>query len=329
VEGSLQRIMSLNRYGYVEGNPTNFIDPSGRIYETISRWDPCNKSAQSDCQEFWGQNPHAYVNCLEEIGLDPCPPGWERAGEFCHSAEFYPGSNVFSSVAYPIDLWGDLWRCEGNFIADYSQIRAEGLRSIAQEAGIDPVLLGAIVQNEYSVSHFERSISLGLAGIFGIESFGIAQIQTRTAVRVLENYPNVFEDFTDGEEIKSVLHEDPVFSLRVAAFYIADLRQKILHDLMHEEKGDQAVRIALGSGDCLSEETCTISERQLEELIILAYNQGWEATSKRGVLDLLRTNRSGTMDWYRGILNTIEANPQLERVWRLRHKIETCLNILE
>lgn len=41
VEGVIQQAMSLNRYGYVWGNPTNFVDPSGMISETPEIWDSC------------------------------------------------------------------------------------------------------------------------------------------------------------------------------------------------------------------------------------------------------------------------------------------------
>lgn len=33
--------MSLNRYSYAAGNPTNFVDPSGMIAEKPGKWDKC------------------------------------------------------------------------------------------------------------------------------------------------------------------------------------------------------------------------------------------------------------------------------------------------
>ena len=35
--------MSLNRYNYVAGNPTNLVDPSGMIAERLEEWDICSK----------------------------------------------------------------------------------------------------------------------------------------------------------------------------------------------------------------------------------------------------------------------------------------------
>jgi len=41
LEGTVQRVMSLNRYMYAAGNPTNLVDPSGTIMETPRMWDAC------------------------------------------------------------------------------------------------------------------------------------------------------------------------------------------------------------------------------------------------------------------------------------------------
>jgi RHS repeat-associated protein len=48
VEGSAQRARSLNRYGYVAGNPANLTDPSGMIAETPGMWDSCARQ-ENNC----------------------------------------------------------------------------------------------------------------------------------------------------------------------------------------------------------------------------------------------------------------------------------------
>jgi hypothetical protein len=57
-------LMGLNRYSYVAGNPTNFVDPSGMIAETPAMWDNCfqNQNARNcSCYDNTNRNvPVAY-----------------------------------------------------------------------------------------------------------------------------------------------------------------------------------------------------------------------------------------------------------------------------
>lgn len=46
LEGSIPEGRSLNRYGYVRGNPVNLIDPTGRVGERPGSYSPCR---QNDC----------------------------------------------------------------------------------------------------------------------------------------------------------------------------------------------------------------------------------------------------------------------------------------
>jgi len=79
--GDFNRPLSLNRWGYVEGNPVNLIDPSGRI--------PC-----STCQQMSGESKE---KCL----MNCCPEEeWKYVGVFnlsayyvVHETQFYPGKS--------------------------------------------------------------------------------------------------------------------------------------------------------------------------------------------------------------------------------------------
>lgn len=48
LEGDIPENRSLNRYGYVQGNPANLIDPSGMIGEDPGNFAPCQPSNQQD-----------------------------------------------------------------------------------------------------------------------------------------------------------------------------------------------------------------------------------------------------------------------------------------
>lgn len=216
-----------------------------------------------------------------------------------------------------------------------NQIAPSEVIAIAEREYVDPVVLAMIVENEYESRQFELSLPantvrwLSLFVGSGSPSFGIAQIQQELAVQIIQQEPSNFEDLLGltPDELGDRIHNDPRVSLRFASAYISNLYIDILWDLRHEEVNDREVRILLGSGGCPNAQNCTISERQLYELITLAYNQGWTTAGATGILDLLRANRSGTLDWYAGILNTIQVNQgQINNVWQHENDVRSCLS---
>jgi RHS repeat-associated protein len=47
---SLDPVEFVNRYGYVDGNPINLTDPSGKIKELPNLYDPCHRTSfNHDC----------------------------------------------------------------------------------------------------------------------------------------------------------------------------------------------------------------------------------------------------------------------------------------
>ena len=65
LEGSAEEPISLNHYSYVQGNPVNFVDPTGQ--------------AVDPCAQYWNDAPK-YVQCLMANNKNPCPIGYPVGG---------------------------------------------------------------------------------------------------------------------------------------------------------------------------------------------------------------------------------------------------------
>lgn len=72
VEGNVEQIMSLNRYSYVAGNPTNFVDPSGTIAENPGT--ECQLKRQNQDCEFTECHARylAHAALSEASGVSRC-----------------------------------------------------------------------------------------------------------------------------------------------------------------------------------------------------------------------------------------------------------------
>jgi len=83
VEGNVEQIMTLNRYGYVAGNVISQVDPSGMIAETPGIWDSCFPTQT-------GRNCQCYDNTKRVIqGLPPYTNSYFTAAEAC--SQGFPG----------------------------------------------------------------------------------------------------------------------------------------------------------------------------------------------------------------------------------------------
>ncbi len=83
-EGTMQRPMSLNGYGWVEGNTPNVADPSGMVsrVQDLAPGDGGGSSRnRSLCTDFLlGGQWRDYAVCLSVQGFSYCPQGWHEAG---------------------------------------------------------------------------------------------------------------------------------------------------------------------------------------------------------------------------------------------------------
>jgi RHS repeat-associated protein len=90
--GDANRPMSMNRWGYVEGNPTNYTDPSGlckcgfKLYETGLFY---GTSSPSLIYEEWKQDPIALpVPIPEPFVIGYGELHWRKIGEYQHGEEW-------------------------------------------------------------------------------------------------------------------------------------------------------------------------------------------------------------------------------------------------
>jgi len=67
--GEYNRPLSLNRWGYVEGNPVNYIDPSGL----------CGEPRSTPCPDWWNNNSHIYVEGYGYFDVQHLDRGWRSA----------------------------------------------------------------------------------------------------------------------------------------------------------------------------------------------------------------------------------------------------------
>jgi RHS repeat-associated protein len=299
-EGRTCTPMSLNGYGWVQGNVPNMVDPSGMFPE--------------DCA------------LCKELLLPSMVANDNFANRY---ASYLACLNNCDTVCYAVP-----------FILD-TEVTPYDIIAIANEANIDPVFLAMTVDDEYGIQAQFPNASGFAASVTGRQgSHGIAQIQTRLAQEIVRNNPCILGEgvLLSDEDVTSKLKFDHIFSLHVAAHRLEELYEIISNDLMNQEPNDRPVRIGVGSdSSCSSEQDCHISYEELTKLVSMAYNQGWgDPESSGDVLDLLQvgpnpevpTGRSGTLDWYLGIQNTLAVGGQpgrLERIWARQEAIETCL----
>ncbi len=67
--GEYNRPLSLNRWAYVEGNPVNYIDPTGL----------CGEPRSSPCPDWWNNSSHIYVEGYGYFDVQHLDRGWRSA----------------------------------------------------------------------------------------------------------------------------------------------------------------------------------------------------------------------------------------------------------
>ena len=223
------------------------------------------------------------VNAAKELNLDTALPVSELISLILKKVK--EDIRAFGSAAVAFYGYGD-----ANIVGPASDLKdlldgALPYWKTAEVTGVDPARLAQLVlwedsarsSNPLETWHFESSYSFFIPKLRPT-SFGPAQIQVRTAVDMLTNHPEAFDDFsllTDGleekgnwipEEVARQLWYNQEFSIRVAGAYLMDFETRLKPYLR---------QLGVVVSDRHIDEPY-ISIRELQLLAVVGYNQGWD-----------------------------------------------------
>lgn len=181
---------------------------------------------------------------------------------------------------------------------------------------VDPVLLGMIVRNEWNHRSGENAIPFFMQQNDPDFSYGAGQIKGSTAVAIIEQHPELFDDydqiFVDGEvdkgKVEWELFVNKPFNLRVAALLVGQYGAQL-------ESGFGAAGIAIT--DTPQPGELSITPLQRDQLIAIMYNEG-----PNNINTALADKSPAEIIEY--INNKIAANQsQITNVWSNETHIET------
>ncbi|MCK6580635.1 MAG: hypothetical protein L6Q98_21295 [Anaerolineae bacterium] len=140
---------------------------------------------------------------------------------------------------------------------------------------VDPVLFGMIVQNEWNHRAYENALPFfAIRALGNPPSFGVAQIQSGTAIGVINQYPELFATYpqiigSNGEPnefaIQWELFVNEDFNLLVGAAIVGDTRNDLINALANR---------GIDVSDLPVEDSITVTNDQLNRLTVIAYNEG-------------------------------------------------------
>ena len=261
LEGTAANPGSFNKYGYVQGDPVNATDPSGKVVDQV-------------CTNFLTS---------EAVGVPLNEDGTETTlSNFCAldslRVEFSPDPGLLNFAeglaAGAMDI-----SSEKLLVLTRNEIDDD-----AAQANIDPLILITNENREWSNRWFKIINEIGpeydawwkLA--HGDPSLGIAEVKVSTAVTTICGHQNLFSgDITDNVCGKSPnlysfgkqLVNDPHLDLRISALYLGDLQSDLNAELKHLGVYDQ------------------VTNDQFRILLLSSYVQGWTNNIDTGIYQLL------------------------------------------
>ncbi len=217
----------LNWYTYVSNNPVNGADPSGH--------DPC-RDAKGNPTNCPTRPPESGGD--REESLPDLPDPVTVTGSLDTRSAWHP----FSWFSHVVD-WAT-----GRDAGDYS----DHIMAVAAEAGIDPLLLHAVVEHEsrhQSITGFlwlDEGYDLGAAWLstsrFDVDpSIGMAQMKISVFLRTVRNHPEAFPEDVEVPD----LYTNDLLSITAAAYHLSDL-QAALDDVSVNSPLDERYLVALG-----------------------------------------------------------------------------------
>jgi RHS repeat-associated protein len=215
----------LNRYAYVSNNPVNGVDPSG------------HGPTENDWHRYYGHPTPEYggerEKTLPDLGNPITVTGSLETRRWWHPASWF--SHVVDGIT-------------GRDAGDY----ADYIVAAAQEAGVDPVLLFAIVEHESRnqsiwglTDRYEDAAKEMVHEITGWldPSIGMTQMTRSTFYETVDNHPDVFEEGTAWYDLRG----DDLLAIRAAAYHLSDLQAQLETVVVHSPL-DERYLLALGYG---------------------------------------------------------------------------------
>lgn len=203
---------------------------------------------------------------------------------------------------------------------------AEGEKYLAaaQAAGIDPILFGMIIKNEWNHRAYENVIPFFMTQLDSDFSYGVGQIQGATAVTVITSDPERFPEdeypqlYIDGalsqDRVEWELFVNEEFNLAVASYYVADIQQNF---------SDSLVQMGLRVSDVPVAGSIMITQEQYDQMTAIMYRQGPDR-----IINNLLTLYQTPEDRYEAIVNTISAESvHVNNVFSNREHVENVLGV--
>ena len=203
--------------------------------------------------------------------------------------------------------------------------KASRYRRSADEAGISPLLLGMIVENEIDSRFYEKFLPADLIyNVFPHRTFGSGQVMLSTAIDMYEAYPERFEDVLpasvyndDGSfnelHLARELKDNEDLNILTSATYVGHLQDTITNDL---------TEMGLVVSDTPIDGQVAVTSTQVEQMTVISYQAKWSRFS-----DSLNSNYDTAQARYDAFVNTIDANQgQLDRVYGHQEEVKDLLD---
>jgi RHS repeat-associated protein len=193
--------LTANRYGYVNGDPVNLVDPTGHIPAPRDE-PPCN----AECQRMIRLAELVRKTMINRI---------KRTHR-----------NIFQRA-----LGGISDAVTGYEVTDM----VDSILRAAEESDIDPFTLFGILSHESSLrQHIPGSIVLERGGLVPLgvagaknTSLGIGNMQRGAFIETAEKHPELLGGDEPDEWDWANLADDNGLAIRAAAFHIADLQKRL------------------------------------------------------------------------------------------------------
>jgi hypothetical protein len=206
----------LNRYAYVRNNPLKYTDPSGHCVTSSGA------VTDGDASVRCGVAVPQFTSWSGSVsGSRPTRSRWDPRSWFNSTMDAITGSDA----------------------GDYADLILE----MAQDVGIDPLLLWAIIEHE-SRNNIPGQFNIAedwAKDVIGDASIGLAQMQLGAFEETLRRHPELSDGRDTAAQWRSLALDDEQ-SIVVAAYHLADLSSELSRVEPSESDLDRGALIMVG-----------------------------------------------------------------------------------